>query len=96
MRKLEKKLMNNDKKKSVRLLRGKVISNKMDKTIVVVVDRKVKHPLYGKYIKRSTKIHAHDESNACSCGDLVVIAETRPISRTKSWKLLEVLEKAAG
>lgn len=82
------------KDKVVRTLSGSVVSNKMDKTIVVLVVRKVKHPLYGKYIKRSTKIHAHDESNACNEGDVVVITESRPISRTKHWKLHEIIEKA--
>ncbi|OGT08040.1 MAG: 30S ribosomal protein S17 [Gammaproteobacteria bacterium RBG_16_37_9] len=83
-----------EKTKVVRTLSGKVISNKMDKTIVVLVVRKVKHPVYGKYIKRSTKIHAHDEGNICNEGDVVTIAESRPISRTKQWKLVEVVEKA--
>ena len=85
--------MVNENKKIVRTLRGSVVSNKMDKTIVVLVVDKIKHPLYGKYIKRSTKIHAHDENNICNEGDIVVIAESRPISRTKSWKLHEVVEK---
>ena len=85
--------MVNENKKIVRTLRGSVISNKMDKTIVVLVVDKIKHPLYGKYIKKSTKIHAHDENNICNEGDIVVIAESRPISRTKSWKLHEVVEK---
>lgn len=79
------------KDKVVRTLRGSVISNKMDKTIVVLVVRKIKHPLYGKYIKRSTKIHAHDEKNICKEGDVVIITESRPISRTKRWKLQEVV-----
>ena len=83
-----------EKTKVIRTLRGKVTSNKMDKTIVVLVVRKIKHPVYGKYIKRSSKIHAHDESNICNEGDTVTIAETRPISRTKRWQLVEVLEKA--
>jgi len=83
-----------EKTKVVRTLSGKVISNKMDKTIVVLVVRKIKHPVYGKYIKRSTKIHAHDEGNICNEGDVVTIAESRPISRTKQWKLVEVVEKA--
>jgi len=83
----------NENKKIVRTLRGSVVSNKMDKTIVVLVVDKIKHPLYGKYIKRSTKIHAHDENNICNEGDVVVIAESRPISRTKCWKLHEVVEK---
>lgn len=85
--------MVNENKKIVRTLRGSVVSNKMDKTIVVLVVDKIKHPLYGKYIKKSTKIHAHDENNICNEGDIVVIAESRPISRTKSWKLHEVVEK---
>lgn len=82
------------KDKVVRTLRGSVVSNKMDKTIVVLVVRKVKHPLYGKYIKRSTKLYAHDEKNICNVGDVVTITESRPISRTKCWKLQEVVEKA--
>lgn len=85
-----------DKAKIVRTLSGRVVSNKMDKTAVVLVLRKIKHPIYGKYIKRSSKIHIHDEGNICQEGDLVKIAETRPISRTKSWKLVEVIEKAEG
>ncbi|CAL7959374.1 30S ribosomal subunit protein S17 [Gammaproteobacteria bacterium] len=84
----------NKKDKVVRTLSGSVVSNKMDKTIVVLVVRKIKHPLYGKYIKRSTKIHAHDEKNICREGDVVVIVESRPISRTKRWKLHEVVKKA--
>ncbi len=83
-----------EKIKVVRTLCGRVVSNKMDKTIVVLVVRKIKHPVYGKYIKRSSKIHAHDESNMCNEGDMVTIAETRPISRTKQWQLVEVIEKA--
>lgn len=80
--------------KTIRSLQGTVVSNKMDKTIVVLVERKIKHPLYGKYIKRSTKIHAHDEENLCREGDVVTITESRPISRTKSWRLLEVVEQS--
>ena len=75
---------------------GKVVSNKMDKTITVLVERRVKHPVYGKYITRSSKIHAHDESNQCGIGDTVTVAETRPLSKTKTWKLLEVVETAAA
>ena len=85
----------NDQAKIKRTLRGKVISNKMDKTIVVLVERKVKHPLYGKYMTRSTKIHAHDEDNSCNIGDTVVVSESRPISKTKSWQLVEVVDRAA-
>ena len=73
---------------------GTVVSAKMDKTITVLVERRIKHPLYGKYIKRSKKIHAHDEENQCQEGDLVTIEETRPISKTKSWKLSSIDRKA--
>ncbi len=73
---------------------GTVVSNKMDKTITVLVERRIKHPLYGKYIKRSKKIHAHDEENQCQEGDLVTIEETRPISKSKSWKRSSVDRKA--
>lgn len=73
---------------------GIVTSNKMDKTITVRIDRKLRHPLYGKFIKRSTKLTAHDESNECNIGDTVKIIETRPLSKKKRWRLLEVIEKA--
>ena len=72
---------------------GVVSSNKMDKTITVKVERKVKHPLYGKFVKKSTKFHAHDEKNECSIGDTVKIMESRPLSKTKRWRLVEVVEK---
>ena len=72
---------------------GVVSSNKMDKTITVNVERKIKHPLYGKFLKKTTKFHAHDEKNECSIGDTVKIAETRPLSKTKRWRLVEVVEK---
>lgn len=75
-------------------LTGRVVSDSMDKTITVLVERRVKHPLYGKFIRRSTKIHAHDEENACSQGDLVTVEQCRPLSKTKTWRLLEVIEKA--
>ena len=80
--------------KVVRTLQGEVVSNKMDKSITVLVERKEKHPLYGKYVKRSTKLHAHDAENTCQEGDIVIIAESRPISKTKSWKLVKVVERA--
>lgn len=80
--------------KNVRTLQGKVISDKMDKTITVLVERKVKHPLYGKVIRRSSKIHAHDEQNEYGIGDIVVIEESRPLSKTKSWVVKELVEKA--
>jgi small subunit ribosomal protein S17 len=72
---------------------GVVASNKMDKTITVAVERKVKHPLYGKFVKKTTKFHAHDEKNECSIGDTVKIMETRPMSKLKRWRLVEVVEK---
>jgi len=72
---------------------GLVSSNKMDKTITVAVERKVKHPLYGKFLKKTTKLHAHDEKNECNIGDIVKIMETRPISKLKRWRLVEVVEK---
>jgi len=81
--------------KSARTINGKVVSDKMDKSITVLVERRVKHPIYGKYVKRSTKVHAHDENNECNIGDTVTIAETRPLSKTKSWALVNVVEKAS-
>lgn len=72
---------------------GRVISNKMDKTITVLLERQVKHPLYGKFIRRSTKIHAHDEDNVCNEGDTVMVQQCRPLSKTKSWTLVKVLEQ---
>ena len=80
--------------KVVRTRVGRVVSNKMDKSITVMVERRVKHPLYGKYITRSTKLHAHDENNECGIGDTVSITECRPISKTKTWRLVSVIEKA--
>jgi small subunit ribosomal protein S17 len=82
-------------KKTVRSVTGTVVSNKMDQTITVKVERRVKHPFYGKYISRTNKLHAHDPSNECQEGDLVTIEETRPISKTKTWKLSSIDRKAA-
>ena len=73
---------------------GKVVSNKMDKTIVVAIEDNIKHPKYGKIIKRTTKIHAHDEKNECGIGDIVSVMETRPLSATKRWRLVSIIEKA--
>ena len=73
---------------------GVVTSDKMDKTITVAVERKVKHPIYGKFVKKTTKFHAHDEKQECTMGDIVKILETRPLSKTKRWRLVEVVEKA--
>lgn len=83
-----------EQKKKARNLVGIVTSNKMDKTIVVAIERRVKHPLYQKIIKRTTKLHVHDPDNACEIGDKVRVMETRPISKTKAWKLVEIVEKA--
>ena len=82
--------------KVVRTLSGRVVSDKMDNTVTVLVERKVKHPLIGKVIRRSNKFHAHDETNECKEGDLVVIEETRPLSKTKTWKVSKVVTKSTG
>ena len=79
---------------SSRTLQGRVISDKMDKTVTVLVERQVKHPIYGKYIRRSSKVHAHDEANEGAMGDLVVLEQCRPMSKTKNWRLVRVLEKS--
>jgi len=78
----------------IRTVQGRVVSNKMDKTITVAVERFVKHPIYGKFIKRTTKLHAHDENNVCNKGDVVTVRECRPLSKSKSWMLVDVVEKA--
>ena len=80
------------KQRKVRV--GKVVSNKMDKTIVVAIEDHVRHPKYGKIIKRTVKSHAHDEANTCGVGDKVAVMETRPLSKTKRWRLVEIVEKA--
>ncbi len=80
--------------KSVGTLTGRVVSDKMNKTITVLVERKVKHPLYKKYVRRFTKLHVHDENNECHTGDVVDIEECRPLSRTKSWRLHRVVTRA--
>jgi small subunit ribosomal protein S17 len=84
----------NEQAKTVRTITGRVVSNKMDKTITILVERLVKHPLYGKFIKRSTKLHAHDEANECHEGDLVTITECRPISKSKFYKLVKIVERS--
>jgi small subunit ribosomal protein S17 len=80
--------------KVVRSVTGRVVSDKMDKTVTVLVERSVKHPLYGKVVRRSNKFHAHDETNECREGDLVTIVESRPLSRTKTWCVSKIVEKA--
>lgn len=81
--------------KKVRTVSGRVVSNKMDKTITVLIERRVKHPIYGKIITRSSKLHAHDEANECGVGDLVTVRESRPLSKTKTWILASIDERAA-
>jgi small subunit ribosomal protein S17 len=80
--------------KAVRAVTGRVVSNKANKTITVLVERRIKHEVYGKYLTRRTKLHAHDEQNECKEGDLVQIEECRPLSKTKCWRLVKVLERA--
>lgn len=78
-----------------RTLQGRVVSDKMDKTATVLVERQVKHPIYGKFIRRSSKVHVHDENNDCQKGDLVLVEQCRPISKSKSWRLVKVVERQA-
>jgi small subunit ribosomal protein S17 len=81
--------------KIARTLSGKVVSDKMDQTITVLVERRVQHPIYKKFVKRSTKVHAHDANNECQIGDVVTVKESRPLSKTKTWTLVSVDERAA-
>ena len=83
-----------ENEKNAPTLEGRVVSNKMKKTVTVMLERQVKHPLYAKYIKRSTKVHAHDENGECREGDVVRIAECRPLSKTKNWKVVEIVTRA--
>ena len=78
----------------IRTLQGRVVSDKMEKSIVVAIERMVKHPVYGKFIKRTTKLHVHDENNECHIGDTVKVMETRPLSKDKRWRLVEIVERA--
>ena len=84
----------NDNTEIKRTVEGRVVSNKMQKTVTVLVERQVKHSLYGKYIKRSTKLHAHDEDGSCQEGDIVRLVETRPQSKTKNWRVVEIVSRA--
>ncbi|MEJ2360766.1 MAG: 30S ribosomal protein S17 [Gammaproteobacteria bacterium] len=86
--------MSEQTQQNERTVTGRVVSDKMNKTITVLVERRVKHPVYGKFMRKSSKLHAHDENNECKEGDLVTIAECRPISKSKAWRLVEVVEKA--
>lgn len=83
-----------EQEKPLRTVIGRVVSDKMNKTITVLVERRVDHPLYKKYVRRSTKLHAHDENNECQVGDIVAITTARPLSKTKAWKLVNILERA--
>ena len=83
-----------DNANQLRTVEGRVVSNKMNKTVTVLVERQVKHPLYGKYIRRSTKLHAHDEENTCNEGDVVRVSECRPLSKTKNWRVVEIITRA--
>ena len=80
--------------KSGRTIEGRVVSNKMQKTVTVLLERQVQHPLYGKIVRRSTKVHAHDENGECKEGDVVRIAETRPMSKTKNWRVVKIVTRA--
>ena len=88
-------MTDNNSEKALRTVEGRVVSNKMDKTVTVLVERQVKHALYGKYIRRSTKLHAHDADNACNEGDVVRLAEIAPMSKTKNWRVVSVVTRAA-
>jgi len=87
---------NTSDKSRLRTVEGRVVSNKMDKTVTVLVERQVKHALYGKYIRRSSKLHAHDADNACNEGDVVRVTEIAPMSKTKNWRVVEIVTRAAG
>ena len=88
-------MTDNKTEKALRTVEGRVVSNKMDKTVTVLVERQVKHALYGKYVRRSTKLHAHDADNACNEGDVVRLAEIAPMSKTKNWRVVEIVARAA-
>ncbi len=88
-------MSDNTENKTLRTVEGRVVSNKMDKTVTVLVERQVKHALYGKYIKRSTKLHAHDADNTCNEGDVVRVTEIAPLSKTKNWRVVEIVTRAA-
>jgi small subunit ribosomal protein S17 len=78
-----------------RTLQGRVVSDKMDKSITVEIERRVKHPIYGKFVRKTTKVHAHDENNECQIGDLVVVEQCRPLSKTKTWRFIKLIERAS-
>ena len=80
---------------SNRTQEGRVVSSKMDKSVTVAIERRVKHPIYGKFVRKSTKVHAHDENNECQVGDIVVVEQCRPLSKTKSWRFVKLVERAS-
>ena len=88
--------MTDNNGKKLHTVEGRVVSNKMDKTVTVLVERQVKHELYGKYIRRSTKLHAHDADNSCNEGDVVRVQECAPMSKTKNWRVVQIVTRAAG
>jgi small subunit ribosomal protein S17 len=88
-------MTDNKTEKAIRTVEGRVVSNKMDKTVTVLIERQVKHALYGKYIRRSTKLHAHDADNSCKEGDIVRVKEIAPMSKTKNWSVVEIVSRAA-
>lgn len=88
-------MTDNKTEKALRTVEGRVVSNKMDKTVTVLVERQVKHALYGKYIRRSTKLHAHDADNSCNEGDIVRVAECAPLSKTKNWRVVSIVTRSA-
>ena len=88
-------MTDNNTEKAIRTVEGRVVSNKIDKTVTVLIERQVKHALYGKYIRRSTKLHAHDAENSCNEGDIVRLREIAPMSKTKNWSVVEIVSRAA-
>jgi small subunit ribosomal protein S17 len=87
--------MSEQQTESNRTLQGRVVSDKMDKSVTVAIERRVKHPIYGKFVRKSTKVHAHDENNECQVGDLIVVEQCRPLSKTKSWRFVRLVERAS-
>ena len=87
--------MNEQQAADNRTLQGRVVSDKMDKSITVEIERRVKHPIYGKFVRKTTKVHAHDENNECHIGDVVVVEQCRPLSKTKKWRFIKLIERAS-
>jgi small subunit ribosomal protein S17 len=87
--------MNEQQAADNRTLQGRVVSDKMDKSVTVMIERRVKHPIYGKFVRKSTKVHAHDENNECQVGDVIVVEQCRPLSKTKKWRFIKLIERAS-